>query len=149
MECYIRVVDGVPYEHPIIKVNMEQAFPDIDLDNLPPEFNAFVRVPAPELGVYEKNQTVSYERVEGMAGTYTDVFSCEDMTAEEITAKQDAVKAGWAEDDGFASWVFNEETCSFDPPTPKPEDLADQIHVWSESTLSWVAVSYPWDGEVS
>ena len=141
MNCYIRIVDGTPSEHPIIKNNMIEALPDIDLNNLPPEFAKFVRIEAPVLGVYEKNQTVSYGLVAGMSGTYTDIFSCDQMTAEEITAKQDAVKAEWAENDGYVSWVFNEETCSFDPPTPKPADLANQTYVWNEETLSWVGVA--------
>ena len=82
----------MPHEHPIIESNFKQAFPDIDVGNLPPEYCPFVRVAAPALGVYQKNQTVSYGLVEGTAGTYTDIWACEDMTAEEITAKQDAVK---------------------------------------------------------
>ena len=96
MNCYIRIVNGAPSEHPIVKLNMSQAFPEIDLDNLPPEFAKFIRIEAPVLGVYEENQTVAYELVDGMAGTYTDVFSCEQMTAEEITAKQNVVKDAWA-----------------------------------------------------
>jgi len=147
MKCYIRVVDGAPHEHPIVKVNMEQAFPDIDLDNLPPEFNQFVRLEAPALGVYEKNQTVFYELVEGMAGTYTDVFSCEQMTTEEITAKQDVVKAEWAVSPNWASWTFNDALCTYVPPVPMPDD--GLLYAWSESTLTWVQVDYPWDGEIS
>ena len=138
MKCYIQIVGGLPHEHPIVEWNFKQAFPDIDVNNLPPEYCPFVRVQAPVLGVYEKNQTVSYGLVEGLAGTYTDIWVCEDMTAEEMTAKQDAVKAEWAENDGYVSWVFNEETCSFDPPTPKPEDFEDQVYVWNEETLSWI-----------
>jgi hypothetical protein len=42
------------------------------------------------LGVYEKNQTVSYELVDGV---YTDVFSCEQMTEEEKIAKQNEINA--------------------------------------------------------
>tara|TARA_R110002124_G_scaffold161018_2_gene328277 strand:- start:314 stop:748 length:435 start_codon:yes stop_codon:yes gene_type:complete len=138
MKCYIKIVNGQPHEHPIIDWNFKQAFPDIDVDNLPPEYCPFVRVQAPVLGVYEKNQTVSYGLVEGLSGTYTDIWVCEDMTAEEITAKQDAVKAEWAENNGFASWVFNEETCAYEAPTPKPADLANQTYVWNEETTSWI-----------
>ena len=127
---------GQPHEHPIVEWNFKQAFPDIDVDNLPPEYCPFVRVQAPVLGAYEKNQTVSYGLVEGLAGTYTDIWVCEDMTAEEITTKQDAVKAEWAEN-GFASWTFNEATCA---PTPKPADSENQVHAWNEETTSWMAI---------
>ena len=83
MNLYIRIKDGKPFEHPIVEENFKQAFPDVDLNNLPPQFARFVRVAPPVLGMYQKNQTVSYELVDGV---YTDVFSCEQMTDEEIFA---------------------------------------------------------------
>lgn len=128
---------GQPHEHPIVEWNFKQAFPDIDVNNLPPEYCPFVRVEAPVLGPYEKNQTVSYGLVEGLAGTYTDIWVCEDMTAEEITAKQAAVKSQWTEH-GLVSWIFNEATCSYEAPTPKPEGSENQVYVWNEETTSWV-----------
>ena len=60
------------------------------------------------------------------------------MTAEEKTAKQDAVKADW-EANGFASWTFNEGTCSFDPPAPYPDD--GKAYIWNEDITSWEEVS--------
>ena len=132
MELFIRIKDGQPFEHPILSVNFRQAFPNVDTNNLPSEFARFVRVAAPPIGVYEKNQTVYYQLVDG---AYTDVFSVEQMTAEEIVAKQQAVKDAWAPD-GFASWTFNEATCVFEAPTPMPTD--DKRYSWNEETLSWV-----------
>jgi hypothetical protein len=35
----------------------------------------------------------------------------------------------------FDSWTFNEETCLWEAPIPKPVD--DEWYVWNESTLSW------------
>ena len=80
MRLFIRLNDGVPFEHPIMEDNFRQAFPDIDLDNLPPEFAEFKRKPIPMLGIYEKNLSVSYELVDGY---YTDVFSWDQMTETE------------------------------------------------------------------
>ena len=60
------------------------------------------------------------------------------MTEEEKIAKQDAAKALWAEN-GYASWVFNEEACSFDPPTPYPTD--GKVYKWDEPTTSWIEVT--------
>lgn len=134
MELFIRIKDGQPFEHPILGDNFRQAFPDVDTNNLPAEFARFVRVAAPAVGVYEKNQTVSYQLVDG---AYTDVFSVEQMTAEEIAAKQQAAKDAWAID-GFASWVFNEATCSFQAPTPYPTD--GKFYRWDEPTVAWVEV---------
>jgi len=136
MKLYIQMRGGQPHEHPIIDWNFEQAFPDIDVDNLPPEYCPFVRVKAPILGAYEKNQTVSYGLVEGLSGTYTDIWVCEDMTAEEITTKQDAAKAAWTENSGFVSWIFNEATCAYEAPVAIPEE-GGPYH-WNEETSSWV-----------
>ena len=90
MELYIRLQNGEAFEHPILEDNFVLAFPDVDTNNLPPEFARFVRVSPPELGVYEKNQTVSYELIDGV---YTDVFSCEQMTEEEKVAVQNEINA--------------------------------------------------------
>ena len=45
MELYIQIRNGQPFEHPIFGDNFRQAFPGIDVDNLPPEFAVFQRVP--------------------------------------------------------------------------------------------------------
>jgi len=70
--------------------------------------------------------------------TVTDVHHVRDMTPAEKTAKQDTAKANWLEH-GHASWVFNEDTCSFDSPTPRPTD--DKLYGWDEETLAWVEVT--------
>lgn len=38
----------------------------------------------------------------------------------------------------FASWVFNEATCQWDAPTPKPQD--GKRYGWDEPTTSWIEV---------
>jgi hypothetical protein len=135
MELFIRIKDGQPFEHPIFGDNFRQAFPDVDTNNLPEEFARFVRVQAPMVGAYEKSRTVSYQLVNGV---YTDVFLIEQMTAEEIAAKQQTTKDAWAAN-GFASWTFNETTCVFKSPIPYPTDGKD--YRWDESTLIWVEVT--------
>lgn len=136
MELYIRIKDGQPIEHPILGDNFCLAFPNIDTNNLSAEFAQFVRVQAPALGPYEKNQTVSYQLVNGV---YTDVFSCEQMTAEEISIKQQVVKDAWASN-GFASWTFNETSCRFEAPISKPID--GKSYLWDEPSLSWT-ITWP------
>ena len=135
MELFIRIKDGQPFEHPIMGDNFRQAFPDVDTENLPAEFAKFVRIAPPTLGVYEKNQIVSYQLVE--PGVYTDVFTCEQMTVQEIASKQQRVKDSWANNNGFASWTFNEQTCAYEPPTPMPTDTT-KVYVWNEETLTWI-----------
>jgi hypothetical protein len=58
----------------------------------------------------------------------------------EKTAKQDQIKAIWT-DRGFASWTFDEATCMFQPPVPRPDDFLTKQYNWDESILSWVAVT--------
>ena len=39
----------------------------------------------------------------------------------------------------YESWVFNEEACDYDPPTPYPDD--GNSYNWDEETTSWVEVT--------
>ena len=39
----------------------------------------------------------------------------------------------------FESWTLNEDTCLWEPPTPKPND--GKIYRWNESTTSWVEIT--------
>lgn len=83
MELFIRIVDGQPFEHPIHGDNFRQAFPDVDTDNLPPEFARFIRVRAPSHGRFEK-ASVSYQWVDGVV---MDVWTVEPMSSVEIEAQ--------------------------------------------------------------
>lgn len=40
----------------------------------------------------------------------------------------------------YPSWVLNTDTAFWEPPVPRP---TDSVYVWSESTISWVAVPKP------
>lgn len=140
MELYIRIKDGQPFEHPILGDNFRAAFPKINTDNLPPEFARFKRVEAPILGAYQKNQRVQYERNED--GVVCDVWYCDQMSEEEKIEKQNQVKNQWTENGGFASWTFDDETCSFVAPIPRPDD--GNVYFWNEESLSWVQ---PQEGE--
>lgn len=39
----------------------------------------------------------------------------------------------------FASWVLNEETCTWEAPWPRPE--GDKVYAWDEENQQWVEVS--------
>jgi hypothetical protein len=136
MELFIRIKDGQPFEHPIFGDNFRQAFPNVDTNNLPAEFARFVRSVPPPLGPYQKNQTSSYQLVNGV---YTDVFTSENMTVEEIAAKHKATKDAWTANNGFASWKFSHVTCSFEAPTPYPNN--GKRYIWDEPTTTWVELS--------
>lgn len=136
MELYIRIVDGQPFEHPIEGSNFRQAFPNIDTNNLPVDFARFVRVAPPSVGVYEVYTGVTYELVDGV---YTDVHRVEPMTEQQKADKQDEIKSVWAANGGFPSWIFDKETCSFNPPLSYPLD--GKNYIWDEPTTSWIEVS--------
>lgn len=135
MELFIRIKNGQAFEHPIFEDNFRQAFPDVDTNKLPPEFAKFERIQAPVWGAYDKNKRVQYEL--GSDGVYRDVWYCDKMTAEEIKTKQDGVKANWATNaTNLKSWLFDEATCSFQPPVAYP--TTGKNYIWDEPTVSWV-----------
>jgi hypothetical protein len=132
MQLFIRIKDGVPFEHPIMEDNFREAFPEVDPNNLPPEFRQFERIPQPTHGVYEKIVGVTYE----MDGDIVkDVWHVRDMTPEEKLELQNFVKQDWLERSPLKSWVFNEEICFFEPPIPYPTD--GNNYEWQEETVSW------------
>lgn len=85
MELYIRIVDGKPFEHPIFGDNFREAFPNVDVNNLPPEFARFERITCPYLATTFQVDEVSYQWV---GDVVKDVWSVRDMTAEEAAVKQ-------------------------------------------------------------
>ena len=38
----------------------------------------------------------------------------------------------------YESWILNENTCLWEAPIPLPSD--ENLYVWDENTLSWIAV---------
>lgn len=150
-KLYIKVdQDGVFIDHPHLEENLLQLYPSHNFKEGPPDgWMEFVRVPPPNLDVYEKfddtkggnialafpHNGLEYKIVDGK---YTDVWHVLEMTAEEKIEKQEEVKAQWAVYPNWNSWTFDEETCSFVPPVAKPDD--GNSYRWDEATTSWVAV---------
>lgn len=111
MELFIQIRNGEPYEHPIFGDNFREAFPDIDPDNLPPEFARFIRVekPLPD-GVYRK--VIGRYVWDGEA--VTDFWEVVDMTPEEKAEMIFNVKAARPVDGEH--WVFDEALCEWRDP---------------------------------
>lgn len=131
MELYIRIKNNEPFEHPILGDNFRQAYPLIDVNNLPIDFAKFIRVAPPILGPYEIYEGLSYEWNNNIV---TDVHHVRLMTEQEKIIKQNSVKEEW-ELNGYESWIFDENSCSFQPPVKMPEDV--NRYLWDESSLSW------------
>lgn len=91
MELFIRLVDGQPFEHPIFGDNFRQAFPDVDVDNLPPEFARFERVEQPNAATTFEVEECSYQWVDGIV---KDVWTVRPMTAEEEAQKRQDLTDG-------------------------------------------------------
>ena len=51
MNLYIQIKNSQPFEHPIFEDNILAAFPDVDINNLPPEFARFRRISMEECGL--------------------------------------------------------------------------------------------------
>jgi hypothetical protein len=134
MELVIKLDNNrKPIGNPILLSNLKKTIPDFDINVLPVDYARFNRVEKPVIGVYEKN--LRSEFIMRPDGVVHEVWYKDQMTSEEIQEKQNQAKAFWAEH-GFASWTFDEETCSFIPPVPLPE--SKKFRVWDEETTSWV-----------
>ena len=116
MELFIQIRDGQPYEHPIFADNFREAFPHVDVENLPPEFARFVRVEMPSIGVYQVYEGVTYELIEG---AYRDLHHVRAMTDQERAKKIANAMAEEAPE----GWTFSEEYCVWVPPRPLTENL--------------------------
>lgn len=40
----------------------------------------------------------------------------------------------------YSSWILNEDTCTWEPPTPRPEIVGDEEYFWSDDTQEWVRI---------
>jgi hypothetical protein len=61
------------------------------------------------------------------------------MTEQQKLDLQNAVKADWAANGLYPSWVFNESACGFYAPVAYPAD--GKRYRWDEPTVSWIEVT--------
>ena len=138
MKLYIETENGLPINHPALEENLLQAFGEI-----PTHWKPFLRVERPTLAAYQalNTQEPEYLLVDSV---WTDVWSIRDMTADEIAFKQQAAKKDWAllpNRENFTAWVFDEVTCSYIPPVPRPDD--GKLYRWDGTMSNWVEVTPP------
>lgn len=53
-----------------------------------------------------------------------------------VGSTYDFVRDAFIPQKGYSSWILNEETCKWEPPTSYPTD--GKIYNWNEETTSWV-----------
>lgn len=90
MRLFIRIKDGLPFEHPILEDNFREAFPEVDIDDLPPEFAKFERVAHPNVGLWQVYEGVTYEWSNGLV---KDVHHVRPMSEQEIQFKKQELDA--------------------------------------------------------
>jgi hypothetical protein len=149
MELFIRIKDGQPFRNPIMGDNFRQAFPDIDTNNLPSEFAKFERVEMPVIGAYQilVLPDPTYELVDGI---YKDVWHIREMTAEEKSAKQQAVITAFNSHEqasNWSAWTLDEATCMMVPPIPRPIEIEGVLVMWCGADNNWKEVPARPEGE--
>jgi hypothetical protein len=149
MNLYIQVDEnGNTANHPAFEDNLLQAF-----GSIPSNWEPFIRVQQPTPNTYQilENTTSTYQKING---TWTDVWQLRDMTDIEKATKQQAVKDAWSSNpnaNNFTAWTFDESTCAYIPPQPKPTDTppTGQTYRWQGNTNSWqLAPVMPTDGKM-
>lgn len=138
MKLYIETENGLPKNHPALEENLLQAFGVI-----PENWIAFERVERPQLNVYDvlDQEYPEYQLVDGV---YKDVWMVRPMNDMEIFVKQQEVKDAWTSlpnSESFSAWVFDEATCSYIPPVPRPDD--GKLYRWDGAVNNWIEVSPP------
>lgn len=138
MNLYILLDEnGLPKDHPMLEENVLQVFSRVDLNNLPSWLAKFERVPSPTrdpLADLYKVQEYHYEMIDGIV---KDVWTLRDMTLEEKEIFQETIK----QNKPFPSWIFDDPTCQYIAPVPRPTD--GKQYYWDESTLSWILAPTP------
>jgi hypothetical protein len=91
MNLYIQIKDGQTIGHPIFENNFIEAFPDVDINSLPPEFAKFRRIPIEDCGLTNddplKKLFVTNYRLAN-DGFWEDVWEVINKETQEIEAHQ-------------------------------------------------------------
>jgi hypothetical protein len=140
MILYIRTDDnGNTIDHPALEDNLLQAF-----GSIPSEWEPFVRVERPNPMVYQvlDSEKPTYQKVDGV---WTDVWSLRDMTSEEKSAKQQAVRDAFntrEQAENWSAWTLDEATCTMQPPILRPD--LDQTKLDAKIFTFWCGAENNW-----
>jgi hypothetical protein len=137
MNLYIETENGVTKNHPAFEDNLIQAFGAV-----PAHWEPFTRVERPTPGVYQllESDEAVYAKVDGV---WTDVWSVRDMTAEEKTAKQQAVITAFnarEQAENWSAWTLDVATCTMVPPVPRPDPIEGKMVFWCGAETNWKEV---------
>jgi len=135
MRLFIRIVDGQPFEHPIIEDNMQMAFPEVNLDDPGPNFALFERYNMSSLNVDQFTQNLLRFDYVWQDDKVVEVPVIVDKTEQEKTDFIESIKTDFYNNTKYYSWTFDETTKRFVPPIPKPED--EGKYIWNEEEQTW------------
>lgn len=139
MNLYIETENGKTKNHPAFEDNLLQAFGCI-----PSNWEPFVRVERPMLGVYEilESDMPTYEKIDG---TWTDVWALRPMTGAEKAVKQQATIDAFnshEQAENWAAWTLDEITCTMQPPISRP--APDQAKLTQRISTFWCGADNNW-----
>lgn len=129
--CYIRVVNGKAFEHPITEENLKQVVKNFDSENLPEGIEKFVRQEPRAINFLETLVGSSYQFVDGV---WQDVYDIRPLTEDEKKAKIKFMRDTFP----FSNWELDETTGQWIPPIPYPND--GLVYGWDEDKSEWVLV---------
>ena len=134
MNLYIETENGQTKNHPAYEDNLIQAFGEI-----PERWEPFTRIERPVPGVYQtmNSQEPVYAKVDGV---WTDVWTVRELTAEEKSAKQQAVRDDFnsrEQASNWSAWTLDEATCTMQPPIPHPERIEGALVFWCGAENNW------------
>ena len=134
MNLYIQIENGLPINHPAFEDNLIQAF-----GKVPDHWEEFVRVEKPlNIGIYQIcSEEPIYQKINSV---WTDVWALRDMTAEEKTAKQQAVITAFndrPQAENWSAWTLDEATCTMQPPIPRPDPVEGKPVFWCGADANW------------
>jgi len=139
MNLYIETENGQTKNHPAFEKNLIQAFGAV-----PAHWEPFTRVDCPVLDVYQTMDSDEpvYTKINGI---WTDVWSVREMTAEEKTAAQQAVRDAFnnrEQSENWSAWTLDEATNTMVPPIPRP--AADETKIAAGIMTFWCGADTNW-----
>jgi len=133
-DLYIKIKNRLPVDHPLTESNLRLVDSNFDESLANGAYMKFERsIFAEAMGVYEVCECFYYMDND----VVKEKFVVRPMTTDEKTKKQQIEKERWSEN-GYSSWIFDEDFCVFKPPIEYPND--GKKYVWDESTTLWVEV---------
>ena len=134
MNLYIETENGVTKNHPAFEDNLIQAFGAV-----PTQWEAFIRVERPVATIYQvfDSEEPTYQKIDGV---WTDVWALRNMTAEEKSAKQQAVRDAFnnrPQAENWSTWTLDEATCTMQPPIPRPDPVEGKLVFWCGADANW------------